>query len=44
VSVYRDISEAKQAKELSVCVQCELLGVSVSRYWAWARRPPSDRS
>jgi transposase InsO family protein len=22
---------------------CELLGVSESRYWAWCRRPPSDR-
>jgi len=22
---------------------CELLGVSESGYWAWARRPPSDR-
>ena len=33
--IYRHISEAKQAKELSVSLQCELLGVSESGYWAW---------
>jgi putative transposase len=43
VSVYRHISDAKKAKELSVSLQCELLGVSESGYWAWAKRPPSDR-
>jgi hypothetical protein len=44
VSIYRYISEAKKAKELPVSVSCELLGVSVSGYWAWARRAPSDRA
>ena len=38
MSIYRHISEAKKAKELSVSLQCELLGVSESGYWAWARR------
>jgi hypothetical protein len=44
VSIYRHISEAKQAKELPVSRQCELLGVSASGYWACARRAPSDRA
>ena len=35
MSVYRHIS-AKKAKELPVSLQCELLGVSESGYWAWA--------
>ena len=44
MSVYRHISEAKKAKGLVVSLQCELLGVSESGYWAWARRAPSDRA
>jgi putative transposase len=44
VTVYRHISEAKKAKGLSVSLQCELLGVSESGYWAWAKRAPSDRA
>jgi hypothetical protein len=41
VTIYRYISEAKKAKELPVSLQCELLGVSVSGYWAWRKRAPS---
>ena len=44
MSIYRHISEARKAKEQSVSLQCELLGVSVSGYWAWAKRAPSDRA
>ncbi len=44
MSIYRYISEAKKAKELPVSLQCELLGVSVSGYWAWSKRAPSDRA
>ena len=43
MTVYRHISDAKEAKGLVVSLQCELLGVSESGYWAWARRPPSER-
>ena len=44
MTIYRYISEAKKAKELPVSRQCELLGVSESGYWAWAKRAPSDRA
>jgi putative transposase len=44
VTVYRYISDAKKAKELPVSLQCELLGVSESGYWAWCKRAPSDRA
>ena len=44
MTVYRHISEAKKAKGLSVSLQCELLDVSESGYWAWCKRPPSDRA
>jgi putative transposase len=44
VSIYRYISEAKKAKEHPVSLQCELLGVSESGYWAWVGRAPSDRA
>ena len=43
MTVYRHISEAKQAKEHPVSLQCELLGVSESGYYAWFGRAPSDR-
>ena len=43
MTVYRHISEAKRAKGLSASLQCELLEVSESGYWAWMKRPPSDR-
>ena len=44
MTVYRHISEAKKAKGPVVSLQCEVLGVSESGYWAWARRAPSDRA
>ena len=44
MTVYRHISDAKKAKGLSVSLQCELLGVSESGYWAWVGRAPSDRA
>ena len=44
MNIYRHISEAKRAKELSVSLQCELLDVSESGYWAWVGRAPSDRA
>ena len=44
MTVYRHISEARKAKGLVVSLQCEMLGVSESGYWAWARRAPSDRA
>lgn len=44
MSIYRHISEAKKAKEHPVSLQCKLLGVSESGYWAWLSRAPSDRA
>jgi putative transposase len=35
---------SQKAKGLVVSLQCELLGVSESGYWAWARRARSDRA
>jgi putative transposase len=42
VSVYRFISVEKARTPVSLC--CELLGVSRSGYYDWARRAPSDRA
>ena len=42
MTIYRYISEAKKAKGLPVSLQCELLGVSESGYYAWLGRAPSD--
>ena len=44
MTIYRHISEARKAKGLVVSMQCELLGVSESGYWAWAKRAPCDRA
>jgi len=42
VSVYRHIS-GERAHCYPVSLMCELLTVSESGYWAWLKRPPSDR-
>jgi len=42
VSVYRHIS-AERAHCYAVSLMCEVLGVSEPGYWAWVKRPPSDR-
>ena len=43
MTVYRHISAERAHCDHPVSLLCELLGVSESGYWAWIKRPPSDR-
>ena len=43
MTVYRHISAERAHCTLPVSLMCELLEVSVSGYWAWVKRAPSDR-
>ncbi|MDQ3631500.1 MAG: IS3 family transposase [Actinomycetota bacterium] len=43
MTVYRHIS-AEKAHGAPISLMCELLGVSSSGYYEWARRAPSDRT
>jgi len=44
VTVYRHISAERAHCAFPVSVMCDVLEVSESGYWAWARRAPSDRA
>ena len=43
MTVYRHISAERAHCAPPVSLMCELLEVSESGYWAWCKRPPSDR-